>query len=65
MKRIISIIATVLLLASLLTACGKFECELCGKDSRGKKYTKEVLGREITYCKECNENLNDLADLFE
>lgn len=69
----ITVIA-VLLLTMLLTlcSCGKFKCATCGEEKRGKRYTEEFLGKEITICKECKEageefkdNLVDIGDLFD
>ena len=64
MKKIICVLLLVVVVASLLTACGKFECDLCGEEKTGKKYTEKVLGQEVTYCKDCYEGLKELADAF-
>lgn len=64
MKKLICVLLLVVTLASLLTACGKFTCDLCKESKFGKSYESEVLGSEITYCKDCKEKLEDLADAF-
>ena len=64
MKRIIALVLVIASLAILLCACGKFECDLCGKEKSGKKYTDELLGEEITYCEDCKEDLEDLGNLL-
>ena len=46
----------------MLTACGKFECEMCGKEKSGKKYKNEVLGEEVVMCEECYKELQALKD---
>ncbi len=61
MKRIISLAAMLITLAMLLCACGKFECDLCGEEKSGKKYTEELFGEKIVYCSDCK---NELEDLF-
>lgn len=65
MKKIISLIALMLILVSVLCACGKFECDLCGKEKTGKKYTKEILGEEVNYCQDCHDNMEDAKDAIE
>lgn len=62
MKRVICVLLLVVMLATLLTACGKFQCDLCGEEKTGKKYEEEVLGQPVTYCKDCYEDLEDIAD---
>lgn len=65
MKKLIAIICLVLVMASLLTACGKkFTCDLCQEKKSGKKHTEELLGEKITYCDECYKELKQLGDLF-
>lgn len=65
MKKILSIVALIVILLTMLTACGgKFECGICGKEKSGKKHTKEVLGEKIVYCDECADGLNSLAGMF-
>ena len=64
MKKFISIILLVVVMATLLTACGKFECDLCGEEKSGKKYTEEILGEEVTYCQDCHDDLEELGDLL-
>ena len=63
MKRLICVLLLVVM-ALTLTACGKFECDLCGDEKFGKKYEREMLGVEIDICKDCYESLEDLADMF-
>ena len=64
MKRFICVLLLIAMLATMLTACGKFECDLCGEEKSGKKYESEFLGQEILICKDCYEDLEDLADMF-
>ena len=65
MKRLICILLVVVMMATLLTACGKFKCDLCGEEKSGKKYTDEVLGEEVECCKDCHEDLEEAEDLAE
>lgn len=63
MKRIVCFLL-VLVMALMLTACSKFECDLCGEEKTGTKYTTEILGKEVTYCKDCYEELEELGNMF-
>ena len=62
MKRLICVFLLVVMLASLLTACGKFECDLCGEEKSGKKHKEELLGEEVVICNDCYKELEELAD---
>ena len=62
MKRLICVFLLVVMLASLLTACGKFECDLCGEEKSGKKHKEELLGEEIVICNDCYKELEELTD---
>jgi len=64
MKKLICGLLLVVAMATMLTACGKFECDLCGKEKSGKKYESEVLGEEVIICKDCHEDLDNLAHAF-
>ncbi len=61
MKKLICALLLVVTMTSLLTACGKFECGMCGEKKSGKKYETELLG---TICKDCKEGLESLSNLF-
>lgn len=62
MKKLICVLLLVSVMATLLTACGKFTCDLCGEEKSGKKYEREVLGETIDICKDCYGELEDLAE---
>lgn len=64
MKRIISFVLMLTLVASLLVGCGSFRCDLCGQEKTGKKYTEDVYGTSITYCGDCKDALEELADML-
>ena len=64
MKKVICLVLLVVMLLTMLTACGKFECELCGEEKFGSKNQGEVLGMTITYCNDCKEGLKELQDMF-
>ena len=63
MKKVIAVSCLVLAMVTMLTACGKFECEMCGKESKGKKYKQELLGQEYTCCESCNEKYEALQGI--
>ena len=58
-KRIMAVCLMVAMVMSL-TACGKFTCDLCGKEKSGKQYTYVLFGNEIVYCKDCKQNVEDM-----
>ena len=64
MKKLICVLLLVAIAVSVLTACSKFECDLCGEEKFGKKHESEFLGKEIDICDDCYEDLEDLADAF-
>ena len=72
MKKCIAVLCLVVAMVTLLTACGKFECEVCGYESTGKKYKRDIAGQEYICCETCNrkleavqgigDSLNDIGD---
>ena len=65
MKKLICVLLVVVMMATLLTACGKFKCDVCGEEKSGKKYTEEILGEEIEMCKDCHEKAEELEEGLE
>ncbi len=46
-----------------LSACGEFECDMCGEEKTGKSYTVTVLGdEEMTICEDCYQTVKELMD---
>ena len=64
MKKFVALLLVVVLMATMLCACGSFKCDLCGKEKSGKKYTENLLGQEISYCSDCKDSLEDLGNMF-
>ena len=64
MKKFICVALLIVAMASMLTACGKFTCDICQKEKSGKKHTEELLGEEIVYCDDCYKSLENIADAF-
>ena len=62
MKKLIGLLLLLSMLATLLTGCGKFTCDLCGEERSGKQYKEEILGEEIVYCRECYDELKALEE---
>lgn len=60
MKKFFALVA-VIAVALSVTACSKFECDLCGEEKVGKKY-EGGFGTEI--CKDCYNDLKEIGDLF-
>ena len=58
MKKFFAIIS-IIAIAMSVTACSKFECDLCGDEKTGRKY-ETSFGAEI--CKDCYEELEELED---
>lgn len=64
MKKKVSVLLIVAAMAMTLAGCGKFECGLCGKEKSGKSYKYEAFGVEMTICKDCQEDVQDIKDMF-
>ena len=62
MKKIIALGCLTIVMATLLTACGKFTCDTCKQEKSGKKHTKDVLGEEIVMCDDCYDAYEKAAD---
>lgn len=60
MRKKVSILVILTMLSMMLTACGKFTCDLCGEEKSGKKYESAMLGEEIVICDDCYQELQDL-----
>lgn len=60
MKKLVLVLMAVCTLL-FAAACGK-ECDICGEKGRGK--TEEVFGEEVFVCKDCQEDLESLGNLF-
>ncbi len=65
MKKIILAVLIVASLLATLTSCGKFTCDICNDEQRGKKHKEEVFGEEVVICDDCYEDLENLADIFK
>ena len=62
MKKIIALLASVLLVASF-AACGtKVPCSICGEEKSCK--TVDMFGEKVYICSDCESGLNQLANLF-
>lgn len=59
MKKLIALLLLVVVLCTMLSACGTFTCDICGEEVTGRKYTEKIFGEEITYCKDCKEIIED------
>ena len=66
MKRVISLVLVVLMLATLLCACGAetYVCDSCGNEVTQKPIKMELLGEEVKICDECKAMFEELADMF-
>ena len=65
MKKLVAIMCLVLVMATMLTACSKFTCDLCGEKKSGKKHEEKILGESVVYCDECYKELKELGDMFK
>ena len=61
MKKILSLVAMLAILATMLCACGKFTCDFCEEEKTGKKYKVEFMGEEGVMCEECHEEYEELT----
>lgn len=63
LTKVLVLTGLLVLMTTGLTGCGKKVCDICGEEARCK--TEEVLGEEVNICKDCQEDLEDLANLFD
>jgi len=64
MKRVVSLILVVLMLATLLCACAEtYVCDFCGQEVTQKPIKLELLGEQIKVCDECKTIVEQLIDL--
>lgn len=64
MKKFVALLMLVIVVATLFCGCGKFTCDICGEEKTGRKYTEEIMGEKISYCKDCKEDLEALGNMF-
>lgn len=65
MKRVVSLILVVLMLATLLCACAEtYVCDFCGQEVTQKPVKLELLGEQIKVCDECKTMIEQLGDMF-
>lgn len=65
MKKTLVIIAAILVMALTLGACGKFTCDVCGREKSGGKHTMKLLGAKVTICNDCyKEGKNAINNLW-
>ena len=62
-KKMIAVICLVIAMTTLLTACGKFKCDLCDKefDRKEKSFYKTDEGK-WNLCQDCYEKVEQLED---
>lgn len=60
MKKLISLLLVVVILATMLTACGDFTCDMCFEEASGDGHTIEVLGSKEHVCDDCYEEYKAL-----
>ena len=61
MKKIICTALLTLAMVASLVSCGKFTCDGCDEEKKGKKHEIEVLGEEVVLCDDCYEELEELG----
>ena len=59
MKRIVALLLAVLMVFTLAACAGKTTCDICGE--KKKCDTIEVLGQKVKICKDCQNEIADLA----
>ena len=66
MKKIISLILVVVLVAALafsLCSCEKAECDFCGEEKPVRSMEKdELFGETIYTCKDCQKDIEEAQD---
>ena len=64
MKKLLAIVALVLLMVTMLTACSsKVKCAICQQEKPGS--TIEYMGEEVDVCDDCQEGLEAVEDALE
>lgn len=65
MKRIVSLALLVLIVAAVafsVCSCGKVECALCKEEVSSMSAKKaDFYGQEVTVCKDCYKELQELV----
>ena len=61
MKKLICLLLIVVVLATMLTACGSFTCDFCGEEGSGSGNTIKVLGEEGVLCDDCYDEWNSAS----
>lgn len=65
MKRVVSLILVVLMLATLLCACAEtYVCDSCGREVTQRPVEMTLLGEKVKICDECKTMLEELAGMF-
>ena len=62
MKKIIAMLMLVTVLFTLV-ACNMQECDFCGEKKNCE--TEKYFGEKIYICHDCEEDMEDLGDMFE
>lgn len=62
MKRFVVLLLALCMIFTLAACGSKAKCDICGETKTCK--TEEVLGEKINICRDCEKQLNDLADLL-
>lgn len=63
MKKKLTRVAVVGIMALMMTGfagCKKVECDFCGEEKKCK--TEEMMGEEINICKDCEKDMEEIAD---
>lgn len=63
MKKLIGIVALVMVLVGTMTACGQFRCDLCAQEKSGRKHKYEAGDEISVLCDECYEEIEKLEEL--
>lgn len=62
-NRIVTLLLVAMMSLAVLTACGKRECDLCGKEANT---TSMKIGSEKRHlCEECYEFIEELQELSD
>jgi hypothetical protein len=62
MKKKISMLLIMAMLATSLTACGKFTCDWCGEEKSGKSHTTTALGEKMEICDDCYKEMKSMFE---
>ena len=64
MKKFV-LILLVAVMALSLAACSKFKCDFCNEEKFGTVNKANIFDREMQYCNDCKDDLQEFMDALK